>query len=98
MVLNGNLQLSAPSAEEKMAEKKIMRAISKRRQKERNSQILEIFMKFLKFFTSFKFSLGEIRALFLVGQDDQSHARLDILFLLLFPLFFLVFNCIYWLR
>ena len=39
MVLNGNLQLggSAPSAEEKMAEKKIMRAISKRRQKERNS-------------------------------------------------------------
>ena len=31
-------------------------------------------------------------------QDDQSHARLDILFLLLFPLFFIVFNCIYWLR
>ena len=30
-------------------------------------------------------------------RQDQSHARLDILFLLLFPLFFLVFNVIYWL-
>ena len=33
MVLNGNMQ--SASAEEKMAEKKIMRAISRRRQKER---------------------------------------------------------------
>ena len=30
-------------------------------------------------------------------QEDMSHARLDILFLLLFPLFFLVFNLVYWL-
>lgn len=30
-------------------------------------------------------------------QEDRSHARLDILFLLLFPLFFLIFNVIYWL-
>ena len=30
-------------------------------------------------------------------REDRSHARLDILFLLLFPLFFLVFNVIYWL-
>lgn len=29
-------------------------------------------------------------------RDDMSHARLDILFLLLFPLFFLIFNVIYW--
>ena len=52
MVLNGNLQLggSAPSAEEKIAEKKIMRAISKRRQKERNSlTVLE--HTFLNFIT-----------------------------------------------
>ncbi len=27
-------------------------------------------------------------------QEDMSHARLDILFLLLFPLFFLVFNLV----
>lgn len=30
-------------------------------------------------------------------REDISHARLDILFLLLFPLFFLIFNLIYWL-
>lgn len=30
-------------------------------------------------------------------REDMSHARLDILFLLLFPLFFLIFNVIYWL-
>ena len=30
-------------------------------------------------------------------REDMSHARLDILFLLLFPLFFLMFNLIYWL-
>ena len=54
--------------------------------------------KISEFFPTFKFALGEIRRSFLVEQDDQSHARLDILFLLLFPLFFLVFNCIYWLR
>jgi len=29
-------------------------------------------------------------------REDISHARLDILFLLLFPLFFLIFNAIYW--
>ena len=29
-------------------------------------------------------------------REDMSHARLDILFLLLFPLFFLIFNVIYW--
>ena len=29
-------------------------------------------------------------------REDMSHARLDILFLLLFPLFFLMFNVIYW--
>ncbi len=29
-------------------------------------------------------------------REDMSHARLDIVFLLLFPLFFLVFNLIYW--
>ena len=29
-------------------------------------------------------------------REDVSHARLDILFLLLFPLFFLMFNAIYW--
>ena len=29
-------------------------------------------------------------------REDQSHARLDILFLLLFPLFFIIFNLIYW--
>ena len=28
--------------------------------------------------------------------EDKAHARLDILFLLLFPLFFLIFNVIYW--
>ena len=58
MVLNGNLQLggSAPSAEEKMAEKKIMRAISKRRQKERNSQILFIIFVFIKFLNFFPLS------------------------------------------
>ena len=31
-------------------------------------------------------------------KEDQSHAKLDILFLMLFPLFFLVFNVIYWVR
>jgi hypothetical protein len=30
-------------------------------------------------------------------REDMSHARLDMLFLLLFPMFFLVFNVIYWL-
>ncbi len=30
-------------------------------------------------------------------QEDISHARLDILFLMLFPLFFLFFNLVYWL-
>ncbi|XP_040575659.1 glycine receptor subunit alpha-2 [Lepeophtheirus salmonis] len=30
-------------------------------------------------------------------REEMSHARLDILFLLLFPLFFLIFNVIYWL-
>lgn len=29
-------------------------------------------------------------------REDMSHARLDILFLMLFPLFFLIFNVIYW--
>ena len=29
-------------------------------------------------------------------REELSHARLDILFLLLFPLFFLIFNVIYW--
>merc|ERR1711997_1414897 len=29
-------------------------------------------------------------------KEDQSHAKLGILFLMLFPLFFLVFNVIYW--
>ena len=52
MIMNGN----------RPDEKKILRSISRRRQKE-----------------------------------DMSHARLDILFLLLFPLFFLIFNLIYWL-
>ena len=35
MVLNGNMQSGATSAEEKMLEKKMMRAISRRRQKAR---------------------------------------------------------------
>jgi hypothetical protein len=30
-------------------------------------------------------------------REETSHARLDILFLLLFPIFFLCFNLIYWL-
>jgi len=29
-------------------------------------------------------------------QEEISHARLDMIFLMLFPLFFLLFNFVYW--
>ena len=29
-------------------------------------------------------------------KDDQNHAKLDMIFLIIFPIIFLVFNVIYW--